>query len=57
MNTEFDAQTFTTRLKLGEYDGNLFEEPRKLSALQLEQVADILKDETISRNRLDEMRR
>ena len=39
---EFDAETFTAKLRLGEFDGNLEEAVRKLSTPQLEQVADIL---------------
>ena len=39
---EFDAETFTAKLRLGEFDGRLEEAVRKLSTPQLEQVADIL---------------
>ena len=42
MEKEFDAEDFVTRLNRGEFDRNLFEEVRKLSALQLEKVAKVL---------------
>ena len=42
MDQEFDAETFTARLRLGEFDGNLDEAVRTLSTPQLEQVASIL---------------
>jgi len=51
MDQEFDAESFTARLRLGEFDTNLFEEVGKLSVLQLEKVADLLK--TTQTNRRD----
>ena len=39
---EFDPESFVAKLILGEFDENLFEEVAKLSALQLERVAEIL---------------
>ncbi len=42
METEFDALSFTSRMRLGEFDGNLLEIVSKLSTAQLEKVADIL---------------
>ena len=53
MDTEFDAENFVARLRLGEFDFRLNEVLRKLSAPQLEKVADILMDETTNQNRLD----
>ena len=42
MDEKFDAETFVTRLNLGQFDRNLFEEVRKLSTSDLEEVAKIL---------------
>ena len=39
---EFDVETFVARLRLGEFDLNLNAVLRKLSAPQLEKVADLL---------------
>ena len=43
MDEEFDAEDFVARLRLGEFDRNLFEEVQKLSSPELERVANILK--------------
>lgn len=42
MEKEFDAENFVARLNRGEFDRNLFEEVRKLSPSQLEEVSKIL---------------
>lgn len=42
MNTEFDAEAFFSKLKKGEFDGNLCEVLRKLTTPDLEKIADLV---------------